>query len=80
MRKTILLEQNYRSKQNILDAAMGVIDRAQNRKRKQLFSDRGKGENIFFYEAPDDYQEASFVVDTIAQLVASGNLSRAIAR
>ncbi|NJC97023.1 MAG: ATP-dependent DNA helicase PcrA [Anaerolineales bacterium] len=69
--QTILLEQNYRSKQTILDAAMGVIDRAQNRRRKQLFTDRGKGENIFFYEAPDDYAEASFVVDTIAQLVAS---------
>jgi len=68
---TILLEQNYRSKQTILDAAMGVINRAQNRRRKQLFTDRGKGENIFFYEAPDDYAEASFVVDTIAQLVAS---------
>lgn len=70
--RTILLEQNYRSKQTILDAAMGVIDRAQGRRRrKQLFTERGKGENIFFYEAPDDYAEASFVVDTIAQLVAS---------
>lgn len=69
--QTILLEQNYRSRQNILNAAMGVIDRAQNRKRKKLFSDRGEGEKIFFYEAPDDYAEASFVVDTIAQLVAS---------
>lgn len=69
--KTILLEQNYRSKQTILDAAMGVINRAQNRRRKQLFTDRGEGEKIFFYEAPDDYAEASFVVDTIAQLVAS---------
>jgi len=70
--QTILLEQNYRSKQTILDAAMGVIDRANNhRRRKQLFTERGKGENIFFYEAPDDYAEASFVVDTIAQLVAS---------
>jgi DNA helicase-2/ATP-dependent DNA helicase PcrA len=69
--KTILLEQNYRSRQTILDAAMGVINRAQNRKRKQLFSDRGAGDKVFFYEAPDDYAEASFVVDTIAQLVAS---------
>ena len=68
---TILLEQNYRSRQTILDAAMGVINRARNRKRKQLFTDRGAGEKIFFYEAPDDYAEASFVVDTIAQLVAS---------
>lgn len=70
--QTILLEQNYRSHQNILDAAMGVIDRAHNRKKKRLFSDRGAGEKIFFYEAGDDYGEASFVVDTIAQLVASG--------
>ena len=69
--QTILLEQNYRSHQNILDVATGVIDRAKNRKRKQLYSDRGEGEKIFFYEAPDDYAEASFVVDTIAQLVAS---------
>jgi DNA helicase-2/ATP-dependent DNA helicase PcrA len=69
--QTILLEQNYRSRQNILDAATGVIDRARNRKKKQLYSDRGDGEKIFFYEAPDDYAEASFVVDSIAQLVAS---------
>ena len=67
----VLLEQNYRSHQNILDAAMGVINRARNRRRKQLFTERGKGEKIFFYEAPDDYAEASFVVDGIAQLVAS---------
>ena len=69
--QVILLEQNYRSHQNILDAAMGVIDRARNRRKKSLFSDRGAGEKIFFYEAPDDYAEALFVVDGIAQLVAS---------
>jgi DNA helicase-2/ATP-dependent DNA helicase PcrA len=67
----VLLEQNYRSRQNILDAAMGVIDRARNRKQKRLFTERGAGEKVFFYEAPDDYAEASFVVDGIAQLVAS---------
>ena len=71
--QVILLEQNYRSHQNILDVAMGVIDRARNRRKKRLFSDRGAGEKIFFYEARDDYGEASFVVDTIAQLVASGD-------
>lgn len=69
--QVILLEQNYRSRQNILEAAMSVIDRAQQRRRKKLFTQRGAGEKIFFYEAPDDYAEASFVVDTIAQLVAS---------
>lgn len=69
--QVILLEQNYRSHQNILDAAMSVIDRARNRRKKRLFSDRGAGEKIFFYEARDDYGEAAFVVDTIAQLVLS---------
>jgi DNA helicase-2/ATP-dependent DNA helicase PcrA len=70
--QVVLLEQNYRSRQTILDAAMSVIDRAPHRRKKHLFSDRGAGEKIYFYEAPDDYAEASFVVDSIAQLVASG--------
>jgi DNA helicase II / ATP-dependent DNA helicase PcrA len=69
--QVILLEQNYRSHQNILDAAMSVIDKARNRRKKKLFSDRGAGEKIFFFEARDDYSEAAFVVDTIAQLVLS---------
>ena len=69
--QVILLEQNYRSRQTILDAAMSVIDRAPHRRRKNLFTERGAGEKIFFYEAPDDYSEAAFVVDSIAQLVAS---------
>src|SRR5512138_39540 len=70
--QVILLEQNYRSRQIILDAAMGVINRAANRRRKQLFTERGQGEKVYYYEAPDDYSEASFVVDSIAQLVAGG--------
>jgi len=68
--QVILLEQNYRSKQTILDAAMSVIDKAPRRRKKKLFSERGQGEKVVFYEAMDDYGEASFVVDTIAQLVA----------
>lgn len=69
--QVILLEQNYRSKQTILDAAMSVIDRAPHRRRKKLFTERGQGERLFYYEANDDYGEASFVVDSIVQLVAS---------
>jgi DNA helicase-2/ATP-dependent DNA helicase PcrA len=68
--QVVLLEQNYRSKQTILDAAMGVIDRVANRRRKQLFTERGVGEKIYYFEASDDYAEASFVVDSIVQLVA----------
>ncbi len=70
--QVILLEQNYRSRQTILDAAMSVIDRAPHRRKKKLFTERGEGEKIYYYEAPDDYAEASFVVDSIAQLVAGG--------
>jgi len=69
--QVVLLEQNYRSKQTILDAAMSVIDRAPHRRRKKLFTERGQGERLFYYEANDDYGEASFVVDGIVQLVAS---------
>ncbi len=69
--QTILLEQNYRSKQTILEAAMAVIDRAPQRRRKKLFTERGAGDKVFYYEANDDYGEASFVVDSILQLVAS---------
>jgi DNA helicase-2/ATP-dependent DNA helicase PcrA len=69
--QVVLLEQSYRSHQNILDTATSVIDRSSNRHKKRLFSDRGAGEKILFHEAYNDYDEASFVVDTIAQLVAS---------
>jgi DNA helicase-2/ATP-dependent DNA helicase PcrA len=69
--QVILLEQNYRSRQTILDAAMAVIDRNPHRRRKKLFTERGAGEKVFYYEALDDYSEAAFVVDTIASLVAS---------
>src|SRR5512136_1129859 len=68
--QVILLEQNYRSKQTILNAAMAVIDRNPHRRRKNLFSERGSGEKVFYYEALDDYSEAAFVVDTITGLVA----------
>jgi DNA helicase II / ATP-dependent DNA helicase PcrA len=69
--QVILLEQNYRSRQNILDAAMAVIDRNPHRRRKNLFTERGAGEKLVYFEASDDYGEAAFVVDTIASLVAS---------
>lgn len=70
--QVILLEENYRSTQTILNAAMAVIQQNPHRQHKQLFTRRGAGEKLFFYEATDDYAEAQFVVDTIAQLVASG--------
>ena len=69
--QVVLLEENYRSRQNILDTATSVINQANNRRKKRLFSDRGPGEKIFFHEAYNDYDEASFVVDNIIQLISS---------
>jgi DNA helicase-2/ATP-dependent DNA helicase PcrA len=70
--QVILLEQNYRSTQTILDAAMGVIDRQAGRHRKRLFTDRGPGSLITYHEAYDEADEAQFVVETIAGLTLRG--------
>jgi len=69
----ILLEQNYRSTQTILDAAVAVIDENPNRTKKDLYSDRGTGNALVVYEAGDDREEASYVVDTIARQVMLGD-------
>jgi len=69
--ETILLEQNYRSTQVILDVAMAVIDKAPGRKKKKLFTDREGGPNVTLYESYDERDEAQFVVETIAGLVAT---------
>ncbi|WP_075072628.1 ATP-dependent helicase [Longilinea arvoryzae] len=70
----ILLEQNYRSTQTVLDAARSVIDQNANRTPKSLFSDRGRGEKISLHEAVDDHAEAAYVVDTIQGLLRKGAL------
>ncbi len=70
--QTILLEQNYRSTQTILDAAMSVIRPNPNRTHKELFTDRGQGEKIIVKEVFDGRDEGRFVIDTIAKLVAAG--------
>ncbi|MFN2304575.1 MAG: ATP-dependent helicase, partial [Anaerolineales bacterium] len=71
--QVILLEKNYRSTQTILDAAVAVIDENPNRTKKDLYSDRGSGEAIVVYEAPDDHEEARYVVDTISRQVMLSN-------
>lgn len=68
--QVVLLEQNYRSTQGILDVAMAVIDRHPHRKPKKLFTERGPGRKVIFHECYDDREEAAFVVDTITGLVA----------
>lgn len=65
----ILLEQNYRSTQAILDVAMAVIEPHPYRTAKQLFTERGAGERVTVIEARDDTHEAQWVVETIAQML-----------
>jgi DNA helicase-2/ATP-dependent DNA helicase PcrA len=67
---TILLEQNYRSTQTILDVAQAVIRNNPGRTEKSLFTERGTGPKVSVYEAYDQDDEARFVVDTIAENVA----------
>jgi len=67
--QVILLEQNYRSTQQILDVAMAIIDPNPNRTAKKLFTQRSEGLKVTLHETYDDRQEASFIVDTIASLV-----------
>jgi DNA helicase II / ATP-dependent DNA helicase PcrA len=69
----ILLEQNYRSTQTVLNVAQAVIDQNTNRTRKNLTAARQEqGINIVLRETADDKAEAIFVVDTIFQWIAGG--------
>ena len=70
--KKYLLEQNYRSTQTILDTAVAVINGNPHRTEKTLFTGRGKGQAVVAYEAPDDYDEAAYVVETISRQVGMG--------
>ena len=63
--KIFLLEQNYRSTQNILDAAHCVISKNKNQKKKKLWTDNEKGELLGMLECPDERSEADFVVSEI---------------
>ncbi|WP_149361117.1 DNA helicase PcrA [Lolliginicoccus suaedae] len=71
---TILLEQNYRSTQNILTAANSVIARNEGRRPKKLWTDAGAGELIVGYVADNEHDEATFVVSEIDQLTDAGEL------
>ena len=66
--RTILLEQNYRSTQTILSAANAVIARNQGRKKKNLWSDAGKGSAVVGYVADNEHDEASFVAGEVDRL------------
>ena len=69
---TILLEQNYRSSQNILSAANAVITKNTSRKEKNLWSDSGAGAPLVGYIAQSEHDEAEFIRDEIRSLQRNG--------
>jgi DNA helicase-2/ATP-dependent DNA helicase PcrA len=73
--RTILLEQNYRSTQNILSAANSVIARNTGRREKRLWTDAGAGEPIVGYVADNEHDEARFVAEEIDALVERGEIT-----
>jgi DNA helicase-2/ATP-dependent DNA helicase PcrA len=68
--KVVLLEQNYRSTETILDTANAIIARNVHRTPKRLRTERGRGLQITTHEAYDENDEAQYVVNTIQRLVA----------
>ena len=70
---TVLLEQNYRSTQNILNAANAVITQNESRKEKNLWSDAGAGAPLIGYVAESEYDEAEFIRTEIRSLQDMGH-------
>lgn len=68
----IRLEQNYRSTQNILDAANAVIRNNRGRKSKSLWTDRGEGSKIKVFTAADERSEGKYITDDILDNVSRG--------
>ena len=71
--KIIMLEQNYRSTKNIIEAANNVIKKNQYRVDKTLFTENKTGEVITVHEAYDEVHEAQFVASTIDELLKNNN-------
>ncbi|HUF15456.1 MAG TPA: DNA helicase PcrA [Acidimicrobiia bacterium] len=70
--RVIVLDQNYRSTETILEAANSVISNNTKRTPKHLWSDRGVGVPITRFEAEDEHDEAGFIVDEIERLQGEG--------
>ncbi|MFM8530691.1 MAG: DNA helicase PcrA [Ilumatobacteraceae bacterium] len=75
----VVLEQNYRSTQNILDAANAVISLNTSRQPKELWTDAGSGDPIVRYHAESEYDEARYVADTLRRLHRNGRAWRDMA-
>lgn len=70
--KTVLLEQNYRSTSNILDAANEVIVHNKQRKDKKLWTENGEGDKIIYHRSYDEKDEAYYVMSEIKKLINEG--------
>jgi DNA helicase-2/ATP-dependent DNA helicase PcrA len=70
----VKLEQNYRSTQNILDAAYGVISKNINRKDKKIWTDNNSGHLLVSFEAQDEKDEADFIAAEVLKLTGNNNL------
>jgi DNA helicase II / ATP-dependent DNA helicase PcrA len=73
--KVVRLEQNYRSTQNILDAAGGVIGQNSSRMPKKLWTDKGNGEKVFYCTTNNEREEAAYIARTINELYLKGRHS-----
>jgi len=68
----VLLEQNYRSTQTILDAAGAVIAKNEDQKDKELWTENGTGDKVVIHQARDERDEAEYVIKRIQQLQRDG--------
>ena len=75
--KIITLEQNYRSTQNILQAANYVVRKNRYRKEKKLWTENPEGELLTFYVAEDETDEARFIVQKIMEFISTGESVKA---
>ncbi|MEX1281456.1 MAG: DNA helicase PcrA [Acidimicrobiia bacterium] len=70
--RVVVLDQNYRSTQNILSAANAVIAQNASRRPKHLWTDRGPGPKLVRFEGEDEHDEAAFVADRVVELQSEG--------
>ncbi len=70
--RIVVLDQNYRSTQNILSAANAVIAQNQGRRPKHLWTDQGDGPTITHFQGEDEHDEAAFIADRIRDLTSNG--------
>jgi DNA helicase II / ATP-dependent DNA helicase PcrA len=77
--KVVLLEENYRSTQNILAVANSIIKKNTNRVEKNLFTKNAEGEKITLYAGFNEVEEAQYIANKSKELIASGISARDIA-